>query len=36
MPAVKQAWPNKALCWSPATPPIVIAAPSNSGRVSPK
>ncbi len=36
MPAEKQAWPNSALCWSPATPPITSGPPSHSGRTSPK
>ncbi|MCY1550365.1 hypothetical protein D9M68_866170 [compost metagenome] len=36
MPAVKQAWPKRALCWSPATPPISSGAPSHSVFISPK
>ncbi|MCY1551421.1 hypothetical protein D9M68_877490 [compost metagenome] len=36
MPAEKQAWPNRALCWSPATPPIASGAPSHSAWMSPK
>ena len=35
MPALKQAWPNSALCWSPATPAMGRLVPSSSGRVSP-
>ncbi len=36
MPALKQAWPKRALCWSPATPPMVSGAPSHSAWVWPK
>ncbi|CFE02707.1 Uncharacterised protein [Bordetella pertussis] len=35
MPGVKQACPNVAACWSPATPAMGIEPPSHSGRVSP-
>jgi hypothetical protein len=35
MPSLKQAYPNKALCWSPATPPIMIGAPSSEACTSP-
>ena len=35
MPAEKQACPNSALCWSPATPPITSGAPSHAGSTSP-
>ena len=36
MPGSKQAWPNSAACWSPATPAIGTAAPSSAASVSPK
>jgi hypothetical protein len=31
MPASKQAWPNRALCWSPATPPMGSACAQQRG-----
>jgi hypothetical protein len=34
-PAPKHAWPKSALCWSPATPPIGIDAPSRLASVRP-
>ncbi|KAF1068370.1 MAG: hypothetical protein GAK39_03454 [Variovorax sp.] len=36
MPASKQAWPNSALCWSPATPPTGSERPSSAASVSTK
>ena len=35
IPGVKQACPNSAACWSPATPAIGTAAPSNASSASP-
>ena len=32
MPAVKQAWPKSALCWSPATPPDADGMAQQVGR----